>query len=81
MLAYANHPSGYFVKNPQYVHRVPNRFRMSSIAAYGAGVDEAGLRTALRWFVIGLPLALAYLVVVIRLHRGKAVAARDGEGY
>ena len=33
MLAYANHPSGYFVKNPQYVHRVPNRFRMSSTYA------------------------------------------------
>jgi cytochrome d ubiquinol oxidase subunit II len=52
-----------------------------SITAYSAGVDEAGLRTALRWFVIGLPLALAYLAVVFRLHRGKAVAARDGEGY
>jgi Transposase IS116/IS110/IS902 family len=26
-------------------------------------------------------LALAYLVVVFRLHRGEAVAGRDGEGY
>jgi hypothetical protein len=42
---------------------------------------KAGARTALRWFLVGLPLALAYLVVVFRLHRGKAVAARDGEGY
>lgn len=52
-----------------------------SITAYTAGADEAGLRTALRWFVIGAPLAVAYLGVVGWLHRGKAVAARDGEGY
>jgi cytochrome bd ubiquinol oxidase subunit II len=52
-----------------------------SMTAYTGGADEAGLRTALRWFLIGLPLALAYLVVVFRLHRGKAIAARDGEGY
>jgi hypothetical protein len=43
--------------------------------------DEAGARTARRWFLVGLPLALAYLVVVFRFHRGKAVAARDGESY
>jgi cytochrome d ubiquinol oxidase subunit II len=52
-----------------------------SITAYTGGGDEAGLRTALRWFLVGLPLALAYLVLVFRLHRGKAVAAREGEGY
>jgi cytochrome bd ubiquinol oxidase subunit II len=52
-----------------------------SITAYMGGADEAGLRTAIRWFAVGLPLALMYLVVVFRLHRGKAVAARDGEGY
>jgi cytochrome d ubiquinol oxidase subunit II len=52
-----------------------------SMTAYTGGADEAGLRTALRWFLVGLPLALVYLVVVFRLHRGKAVAARDGEGY
>jgi len=52
-----------------------------SMTAYTGGADEAGLRTALKWFLVGLPLALAYLVVVFRLHRGKAIAARDGEGY
>jgi cytochrome d ubiquinol oxidase subunit II len=52
-----------------------------SITAYTGGGDEAGLRIAIRWFVLGLPLALVYLAVVFRLHRGKAVAARDGEGY
>jgi cytochrome bd-type quinol oxidase subunit 2 len=52
-----------------------------SMTAYRGRADEAGVRTALRWFLVGLSLALACLVVVFRLHRGKAVGARDGEGY
>jgi cytochrome d ubiquinol oxidase subunit II len=52
-----------------------------SLTAYTGGGDEAGLRVALRWFLIGAPLALIYLAVIFRLHRGKAVAAREGEGY
>jgi cytochrome d ubiquinol oxidase subunit II len=45
-----------------------------SLTAYTGGGDEAGLRVALRWFLVGAPLALVYLAVVFRLHRGKAVA-------
>ena len=52
-----------------------------SITAYTGGGEEAALRIALRWFVLGFPLALAYFVIVFHLHRGKALAARDGEGY
>ncbi len=52
-----------------------------SITAESGGGDPAGLKTALGWFAIGLPLAVFYFVVVHRLHRGKAVAAADGEGY
>lgn len=52
-----------------------------SMTAYTGGGDEASLRIALRWFLIGLPLAIAYFVIVFRLHRGKVVAAREGEGY
>jgi hypothetical protein len=51
------------------------------MTAHTGGADETGVRSALCWFLVGLPLALAYLVVVFKLHRGKAVAARDGEGY
>ena len=40
----------------------------------------ASLRTALRWFLVGSPVALLYLALVFRLHRGTAVAA-EGEGY
>jgi cytochrome d ubiquinol oxidase subunit II len=52
-----------------------------SMTAYTGGGDEASLRIALRWFLVGLPLAIGYFVIVFRLHRGKAVAAREGEGY
>ena len=36
-----------------------------------------------RWvaLVVGLVLALVYLTVLFRLHRGRAQAAPEGEGY
>lgn len=52
-----------------------------SLTAYSAGGDPEGLRTALGWFAVGFPLVLLYFVAVFRLHRGKAVAAAEGEGY
>jgi cytochrome d ubiquinol oxidase subunit II len=52
-----------------------------SITAYGAANDAHGLTVALTWFVVGLPLALLYLGVVTWLHRGRAQAAPEGEGY
>jgi cytochrome d ubiquinol oxidase subunit II len=52
-----------------------------SLTAYGAAGDRQGLATALRWFALGFPLAILYFVIVFRLHRGKAVAAAEGEGY
>lgn len=52
-----------------------------SITAFNGSNDAAGLRTALGWWVIGFPIAIGYFVLLFRLHRGKAVAAREGEGY
>ncbi|MBL8175116.1 MAG: cytochrome d ubiquinol oxidase subunit II [Bryobacterales bacterium] len=52
-----------------------------SITVHTGGGDEAGLRTALVWFAVGFPLVIGYFVLNFRLHRGKAVAAADGEGY
>lgn len=52
-----------------------------SLTAENSGGDPRGLRTALGWFFLGLPLVVAYGATVYRLHRGKAVAAADGEGY
>jgi cytochrome d ubiquinol oxidase subunit II len=51
-----------------------------SMTAFNSGGDPAGLKTALRWLIVGLPLALFYLAVVFRLHRGRAEAAPEGEG-
>jgi len=52
-----------------------------SLTAFDSGGDPAGLKTALRWLAMGLPLALFYLAVVFRLHRGRAAASSEGEGY
>lgn len=52
-----------------------------SITAQTGGSNPAGLRSALGWWAIGFPLAVIYFVVLFRIHRGKATAAREGEGY
>jgi cytochrome d ubiquinol oxidase subunit II len=52
-----------------------------SMTAYNASGDPAGLRTAVGWLAIGLPLAILYFVFLFRFHRGKAAAPADGEGY
>lgn len=52
-----------------------------SLTAQNSGATAAGLGTALRWWLVGFPLVIAYFVLLFRLHRGRAVAAADGEGY
>ncbi len=52
-----------------------------SMTAWNAAGDASGLRTALGWFALGFPLAILYFVFLFRFHRGKAVAAPEGEGY
>ncbi len=52
-----------------------------SLTASNAGGDAGGLKTALAWFCVGMPLAVLYFVTVLRLHRGKAVPAPEEEGY
>lgn len=52
-----------------------------SITAYNGGASMQSLRTSLGWWAIGFPIAVVYFVVLFRIHRGRAVAARDGEGY
>ena len=52
-----------------------------SLTAYNASVPATSLRTALGWWVVGAPLAVAYFVLLFRLHRGKVVAAQGREGY
>ncbi len=52
-----------------------------SITAPGAASSPAGLRAALAWWLFAFPLAIGYFILLLRLHRGKAEAAADGEGY
>lgn len=52
-----------------------------SLTAYAAASPAGSLGTALRWFAVGLPLALGYFVTVFRIHRGKALPPLEGEGY
>jgi cytochrome bd ubiquinol oxidase subunit II len=52
-----------------------------SITAYTGGATAHGLRISLGWWAIGFPIAALYFVTLFRIHRGRAVAARDGEGY
>ncbi len=53
----------------------------ASLTVHNASVPAASLVIALRWWIIGAPLAVAYFVLLFRLHRGKVVAARGRDGY
>jgi len=52
-----------------------------AITAHTAANDRHGLATALSWWLVGMPLAIGYFVLMFRLHRGKAPVAGEGEGY
>ena len=52
-----------------------------SLTAFKDSAAPHALATGLRWWSLGFPLALGYLSLVLYLHRGKAKAAADGEGY
>jgi cytochrome d ubiquinol oxidase subunit II len=52
-----------------------------SLTAAQSANDAHGLAVALGWFAVGAPLALLYLGVVSWVHRGRAEAAPEGEGY
>ena len=52
-----------------------------SLTALGAAAGPESLAAGLAWWPAGFLLALAYGVLLFRLHRGKAVAAAEGEGH
>lgn len=53
----------------------------ASVLATEASNDADGLRTATRWWLVGIPLVVFYFAVQFRVHAGKATAPREGEGY
>ena len=52
-----------------------------SIDAFQASNTPDGLRTALHWWLVGIPLVVVYFVIQFRVHAGKVHAPREGEGY
>jgi len=54
---------------PALLHGVP--YEAASLTTANAAVPDATLRGALAWYVPGLLLALAYVVLLARLHRGR----------
>jgi len=44
-------------------------------------VARPATRLALGWWAVAFPLAVLYFFTLFRLHRGKAVAAVEREGY
>ncbi len=52
-----------------------------SLTATAHAASPESLRAGLLWWPFGFVLALVYLAVLFRLHRGKAQAAPEGEGY
>lgn len=52
-----------------------------SLTALNSASGPESLRAGLWWWPVGLVLAIGYTAVVFRLHRGKAQAAAEGEGY
>ncbi len=52
-----------------------------SLTAYNSAVGKSGLYAGLKWWLLGFPIAVGYVIFLFRLHRGKVKAATDGEGY
>ena len=61
---------------PDLLHSVPEEAYSLTVA--GSASPAGSLRSALVWYLPGLVLAIAYQVVVARVHRGKAQAGDYG---
>ena len=51
------------------------------LTALNSSVAPHGLATGLKWWLLGFPIAIGYVALLFHLHRGKATAAEEGEGY
>ncbi len=51
------------------------------LTALNSSTEAHGLATGLKWWVLGFPIAIGYVALLFHLHRGKAKAAEEGEGY
>ncbi len=55
--------------------------RVQDLTALNSSVAAHGLATGLKWWILGFPIAIGYIVLLFRIHRGKVSAAAEGEGY
>ena len=55
--------------------------RAQDLTALNSSVAAHGLATGLKWWILGFPIAIGYIVLLFRIHRGKVSAAAEGEGY
>jgi cytochrome d ubiquinol oxidase subunit II len=54
----------------------------NSLTAPGAMAPEAGLRIALVWWCLGLPLSLVYAFILVRIHKARVPPPAEGShGY
>ncbi len=53
----------------------------ASLTALGAASSFESLKKGLLWWPAGFVVAIGYLVLLFRIHRGRAEAALEGEGY
>ncbi len=52
-----------------------------SLTALNSATPAEGLATGLVWWSLAFPIALTWLFLLLRLHRGTIQPAADGEGY
>ena len=52
-----------------------------SLTALNSASGEYSLRVGLYWWPVGFVLAIVYFTILFRIHRGRAQAAEEGEGY
>ncbi len=53
----------------------------NTLTALNSAASAHALRLGLLWWPVGFVLAIVYFTILFRLHRGKAQAAAEGEGY
>ncbi|HEX6942598.1 MAG TPA: cytochrome d ubiquinol oxidase subunit II [Gemmatimonadaceae bacterium] len=52
-----------------------------SLTVYSATNTPSALKTALTWWLIGIPLVAVYFIIQFRIHAGKVSVAKEGHGY
>lgn len=51
------------------------------LTALNSASSPHGLVMGLSWWILGFPIAIGYAALLFHIHRGKASAAAEGEGY